>query len=216
LLRSTNRETQPEKYERWMRWLVKMDTSKNEGGIEESFIRRVYGEEEIRSYDGYGYDMVSDFDIELFEKFLYDKDFSVAETAAFFLAYVCPKNFLELIPQAAKYYSEQNYSSLFEDVILQGCNLVIAELHEQYFGSMCRGMLTDAERGDEVATTEFFEQKKLWTPTLRLLKKNTKLYTAILDLLKMLGEYVLPEDEDPEDIGITVDPNQYQLDFPAN
>lgn len=207
---SLDKKKDNEKFNFWIRLLLKYDHSIQELGIDESFVKQVYaGEEEIRGYLGYGDDLDYEFDIELFELFVLDRDIQIAKNAALILAYVCPYRFLEKIPEIAKYYHLQKHSDI-NDLIYEPCRLMLGELHEKYVGSMCPGWFDSLEKGDEEIVEEFEEQKRLWRPVLQFVQ-NSKLHSCILEHLQMLSENALINDLEREPN--IYNPNQLKFDL---
>jgi len=210
LVKSLDRNEQRENYRLWMRFLLKIDNSIEELGIEESYVHKVYGEE-IKTYDGYDTFMDGDFDIELFDEFVFDDDIFIAGRAAVFLSYVCPYYFLERIPSVIKHHKKQKSQAEVIEIIDEPCERILGDLREKYFGGMCRGWFSDAEVGDEEVAEEFTKQKDFWFPISNYIKGDIELHTEITRLLSDLAELVVVDETlpaiPPEDS------NQIKLDF---
>lgn len=208
---SLNRETEKDSYRFWMQHLVKHDTSIEEIGLKESYVFRIYSpeEEELRSYDGYGYDLEIPFDTELFDKLLFNEDCEIAKRASLFLAYVCPYHYLELLPTLFnKLY--QNRIEIFLDLIEAPCCGIINELQSQYFGQMCPGWLTNTEKGSEEIINEYDLQIKLWSPVLRIIRPKSDLCSFIINTIEVLKDYALIGEDEKTPFK---DPNQLKLYF---
>lgn len=209
LLRSIDEEREKEKYKLWMRLLVKYDNRGEELGIEESLVCQYYG---VDNFKGYCSDeRITTLDIEYFDKLILDEDFDVASNAASYLTYAYSMFMLERLPFYNQYY-EQNNFSCFDIILEDSCCAILAELSEMYYGGMCPGALDEAEKGDHWVFEEYYRQKNLWRPTLKILHNHPELYTRILYLLNDLSEYLTEDDQylpkPPEN-----DPNQLKLDF---
>ena len=207
-LQSINKETDFDKYEFWIKVLLKYDSGIEELGFQDSYIGMYYGEEDLRSYDGYGEDMISLFDTELFKSFVLDNNAIVAERAAMFLAFTTPKLYLEYIPHVVKYHKVKK-NDFMEEVVYKPCELIISELHEQYYGSMCPGFFSSLEIGDETAKSEYEEQKRLWEPILLVLGMSSFLAEEIIETIDKLKYYAGIDDDDRR----YNDPNQLKLDL---
>ncbi|WP_282636538.1 type I restriction enzyme HsdR N-terminal domain-containing protein [Sphingobacterium thalpophilum] len=206
-LQSINKETDFDKYEFWIKVLLKYDSGIEDLGFQDSYIGMYFGEEDLRSSDGYGEDMISLFDTELFKSFVLDDNPIVAERAAMFLAYTTPKLYLQYIPQIVKHHKIRK-SDFLAEVIYNPCELIISEMREQYYGSMCPGFFSGLEIGDEIAKSEYEEQANLWAPVIRLVGAQGSLSKEINEILTELKYYAGIDDDNYQ-----IDPNQLKLDL---
>ena len=209
LLRSIDKEKEKERYEFWIRLLVKYDNSGGELGVEESLVCQYYG---VDNFRGYCTDEeCTTLDVEYFEKLVLDEDFEVASNSAGYLTYAYPIFMLDKLPFYNRYY-EQNNLPCFDIILEDSCCFILSELSEMYYGGMCPGALDDVEKGDHWVESEYYRQKELWLPVLKLLSVNPDLYTRVLYLLNDLSEYLIEEDQyllkPPVD-----DPNQLKINF---
>ncbi|WP_256003497.1 type I restriction enzyme HsdR N-terminal domain-containing protein [Pedobacter deserti] len=212
LVKSLDRSLQKDKYEMWMRILLKTDNSIDEIGIEESYVHKIYGED-IRSVDGYDFFVDGDFDLPLFEKFIYDGDIVVATRALTFMAYASPYYTQEILINVINHHKGILAQEAVEDLINESCKIIINNLSTHYWGDMCRGWFTDAEPGDQEVLEEFKKQKAAWSPILNFLRYNMALYATITSELKNLAEYVITS-ADAEIVDENGhDPNQLTFDL---
>mgnify|MGYP000684030208 CR=1 FL=1 len=206
-LMSFDWEKKPESYKFWMSLLIKYDDSIDELGFHECYIHQVYGET-IERFDGH---LDTSLDVDLFELFLFDLDIDVVNRAGYFLAYACPYYYLEkLIPKLAK-----NYVNKLDD--LQGvleytCPQIINQIMDNYYGGMCPGWLSSVENGSEEIKEEFFNQKRIWFPVMKLIETNSNLYKLIKTHLTELRDYAQISLEDDDKIPFR-DPNQLNFNF---
>lgn len=208
-LKGFDRNKERDKYEFWIRLLVKYDRINDDLNIEESFISQYFGEEEMQR--GHYHDEIPyNFDISYFEKLTLDEDFEIAYNAIAILNYLSYTFTLKKLPSIYNYY-QQNNSNGIEEIIESICNNALKVLSDYYYGEMCPGFLYQGH-DDEAICYEFDIQKKLWWPVLRLLNPNTSLYSRIIDLLESLLENIENDDillEYPP----SNDPNQLSIDF---
>lgn len=207
LLMSTNKREETNNYEFWIKWLLFFENDIEDMALEESLTINLFGELEIRSYDGYGNDIVADFDINLFEKLLYDENETIAYRAGLILSYSCPKRYLSKVPSVVNYHKGQD-KFRYLDIVYQPCYRITSDLFEAYYGSMCPGWFDAVEKGDEEIRNEFIEQKKLWSPILKLLDTKSALYNRVIEILNTLAEYALIKDEEKD---YQIDPDQLSL-----
>lgn len=205
-LNSINREKEKEKYQFWIRILLKYDTSIEDLGIEESLICQYYGEDDIKNY--FEDTEYTTLDLDLFEKLVQDPDSVVAENAAKILTYAYPLHMQKKIPFFYEQYKLNKLNSFY--ILENSCQSILYGLFEIYYGSMCPGWLLHAEPGDEDILQEYEKQKELWYPILLNINHTTKLYYEIVSILNDLSEFVV--DKDLDDIPFN-DPNQYNLGF---
>jgi Type I restriction enzyme R protein N terminus (HSDR_N) len=206
-LNSIDREKDKEKYQFWVRILLKYDISIEELGIQECLICQYYGVDDIKNY--FEDAEYTTLDLDLFDQLVLDPDNVVAENAAKVLTYAYPLHVQKKIPFFFEQYKSNNLREHFY-ILENSCKSILHELYEIYYGSMCPGWLSHAEPGDEDIIEEFEKQKELWWPILRNIISTTELYSEIVELLNDLSKFVLNEDLD--DIPFA-DPNQYKLGF---
>lgn len=206
-LNSIDRERDKQKYQFWIRILLKYDTSIEELGIEECLICQYYGADDIKNY--FEDEEYTSLDLDLFDQLVLDPDNVVAENAVKVLTYAYPLHIQNKIPFFFKEYRLNNLNDRFY-ILENSCESILHELYEIYYGSMCPGWLSHAEPGDEDIIEEFEKQKKLWWPILRNINSNPDLYSEIVGLLNDLSKFVL--DNTLDDIPFD-DPNQYNLGF---
>jgi hypothetical protein len=209
LLKSVDEDKEKEKFKHWMRLLVKYDKSKEELGVEESFVCQFYG---VDGFKGYLEDeQNTTLDIDFFERLIFDVDFEISSNAADYLTYAFPMFMLNKLPLFNQYY-EQNNRHGFNQIIKKSCCYIISEMDEMYYGGICPGALDGVEKGDFWVEEEYYKQKNLWSPVLKIMHDCPELYASVLHILNHLAEYIEEEDlylpKPPMD-----DPNQLKLDF---
>ncbi|WHT39459.1 hypothetical protein QNH98_01775 [Myroides sp. mNGS23_01] len=221
LLQGIDSLIEKDKYEFWLRLLIKYDTTIHELGVKESLIWALFvkdeGEDididEIENADYYFYDIfLDDRQIEIFEKFILDKDKEIASKAAIFLAGSLPDYFLKQLPYYQSIYSIKDLSD-FEKVIEPACLYILSELGDRYYGEMCPGWLYNVEKGDADIEREYSEQKALWLPILKSIKLSEETVRDINYNLNSLKKFVIEEDDDPFKNYHSSDPNQLSLDL---
>lgn len=205
LLKSLDEDKEKEKYEFWMRLLVKYDNSAEELSLEESLVFQYYGGEDKSCFD-------ENIDISLFEKLILDEDIEIACNAAKLLSYASYLYTLANLPSIIKYYQDNNRPGI--DRILEcSCCYILCQIDEDYYGCFgCPGLLTDAEQGDENIIEEYYQQKAFWQPILKIIDPQSKLYSNIIGLLDDLAQY-LEEDDNSLKKTLTNDPNQLKINF---
>lgn len=206
LLNSLDVEKETEKYEFWMRLLVKYDASIDDLGVSESLICQFYGEDDIKDYFNTS---ATSLDIDLFERLVLDNDNEIARNAAMVLSYALSIYFLRKVPSYYQYYIQNNLKGI-EYVIESSCEYILSELNEMYYGSMCPGWLSHAKKGDCEIEEEYYRQKTLWRPILKIFKPDSELYNRIFDMLRDLSEYLNDEEQDNPPFD---NPNQLSFDF---
>lgn len=200
-------EEKPDSYKFWMSLLIKYDNSIDDLGFHECYIHKVYGER-IESFDGY---LDTALDVELFEGFLLDSDLEVAKRSGYFLAHASPYYYIEtLIPRLAKNYVDK--LDQFHEILEYTCPQIIQQINENYYGGMCPGWLSYRGKGDDEVKEEYWQQKKMWFPILKLLKPNSDLYAIVTVHLDDLKEYAQITSEEDEQHPF-IDPNQLSLGF---
>lgn len=206
-LNSIEREKEKDKYQFWIRILLKYDTSIKELGVEDCLICQYYGQDDIENY--FEETEYTTLDLDLFDKLVLDSDSVVAENAVKILTYAYPLHIQKKIPYFFEQYKLNNLNEHFY-ILENSCESILYKLYEIYYGSMCPGWLSHAEPGDEDIIEEFEKQKELWRPILRNIIPTTELYSQIVELLNDLSKFAL--DEDFDDLPFN-DPNQYNLEF---
>ena len=209
LLKSIDQENQKEKYRLWMRLLVKYDNREENLGIEDTLVCHYYGVDGFRGY--LETEANTTLDIDLFEQLILDRDFEIANNAASYLTYAYPMLMLNKLPLFKQDY-EQNGLPGFNIIIEKSCCHIISELNEMYYGGICPGALDDVEEGDYWIEEEYYQQKALWQPILKIIDPQSKLYSNIVGLLDDLAQY-LEEDDNSLKKTLTNDPNQLKIDF---
>lgn len=208
-LKSLDIKTERDKYEFWIRLLVKYDRINKELNIEESFICQYFGTEEMQR-GHYNEEIPGNFDVNFFEKLTLDEDFNIAYNAISILNYLSYTFTLKKLPFIYNYYQQNNRNGI-DEIIESICNNALKVLSDYYYGEMCPGLLYHYPENDTIEY-EFSEQKELWWPILKLLDPKSDLYKRIIDLLKSLLDYIegdltllkhLPSN----------DPNQLIIDF---
>lgn len=210
LLKSIDKDKEKEKYEYWMRLLVKYDNSGEELGIEESLVCQYYGADNFCVYLSDEFDTTT-LDIDYFESLILNEDYEVATNAANYLTYACPMFMLNKLPFYNQYYENNNLSG-FKKIKENSCCYIISELDEMYYGGICPGTLSDVEKGDYWIEEEYYRQKALWQPILKTLDPSSNLYSNIIGLLNDLSEYLIEEDPYLPKFPLD-DPNQLKIDF---
>lgn len=205
-LQDLNKEVDNSKYNFWIKVLLKYDNGIEELGFQDSYIGMYYGDEDLRSFDGYF--SHSQFDVTLFKELTLDNDPIISERAAKFLAYSVSHTYLEFVPQVIKHHLKIGNHHL-SDLINGSCDLIIDEMQERYYGSLCRGLFDGIEIGDDIAKSEYEDQTRLWQPIIELVGANSTLAKDITKLLTELKYYAGLEDDNQQ----IIDPNQLKLDL---
>ena len=211
-LQSINREKEREKYEFWMRLLVKYDISDTEQSKQESLIYKYYELDEIGRCYFEATSLADKFDLLFFERLITDNDLDIANKAAMLLAYVYPTFILKKIPSIKKYYEINNLNGI-DQIIENTCNCILKELSYYYYGDICPGFLSFVEKGDYDVVNEFHSQKALWFPILKILSPETELYSDIVEMLGSLNKYIGENDDSLTNLPFN-DPNQLKIEFP--
>lgn len=207
-LKSFDRNRERDKYEFWMRLLVKYDKISDDLNVEESFICQYFGAEEMQR-GHYDDTPPSNFDITFFEKLVLDEDSEIAYNSITILQYLSYTYTLGKLPYIYNYYQQNNRNGI-ERIIENVCNSTLKILDDYYYGEMCPGLLYGGD--DDIIICEFYIQKELWWPILKLLEPKSKLYSRIIDLLTSLSKY-LEESDDSLVYPPSNDPDQLKIDF---
>lgn len=187
LLCSFENEKENEKYEYWMRLLIKYDEI-YDFNILNSLVYEYHG----------GIDMEFTFEEDYYTtkhliKLISDKDKDIARNALAILTNASPLFVLEKLPQYIQNYQQNNHPES-NKLLENACDFILKHLYEAYFGSMCPGWLSCVEKGDREVIEEYYKQKKLWRPILKMLDQNSPIYSEIMELLNDLYEYVIDDD----------------------
>lgn len=207
-LKSFDRNRERDKYEFWMRLLVKYDKISDDLNVEESFICQYFGAEEMQR-GHYDDTPPSNFDITFFEKLVLDEDSEIAYNSITILQYLSYTYTLGKLPYIYNYYQQNNRNGI-ERIIENVCNSTLKILDDYYYGEMCPGLLYGGDH--DIIICEFYIQKELWWPILKLLEPKSKLYSRIIDLLTSLSKY-LEESDDSLVYPPSNDPDQLKIDF---
>lgn len=152
LLKSFDKDKEKKKYEFWMKLLVKYDNSSDGLGIEESLVCQYYGVDDFKTYGSE--ELETTLDIEFFEKLILNEDIKVTCNATKFLTNASYLYMLACLPFFIKYYQENNRPGI-EQILENSCFCILYELCENYYGGICPGMLSDAEKGNEMIIEEY-------------------------------------------------------------
>lgn len=206
-LKTIDREKDEEQYCFWMSMLVKYDSTVEEVGIDESYISAYYGDD-IRSYDGF--QESTPLDVDLFFELIQSEDTELAKKAMYILSYACPYYILE---DFRNIYNSLKSNPSALDVLNVGIEQAYDNLHENYFGSMCKGWLIDSEPAEEF-TNEYKSQLIVLTPIIKLLKEYP-VAQDLKDVLIELRKLAILDDDMKEEVKEIVffDPNQLTLDL---
>lgn len=192
-------------YEFWMRLLVKYDEDVTRTHVSNTLIYDFFGGTDIELMTYFEEDTDT---VDLFMRLVFDEDLDIARNAAAILSYAHPLYMLKKLPSITQIH-QQNNSIEANRLIENSSQIILKHLYEVYYGSMCPGLLSGGDT--EIIVPEFYKQKSLWFPILKLLDPNSNLYSEIIDLLKNLSEYV--EDDDSLAHPPSNDPNQLKIDF---
>jgi hypothetical protein len=147
-------------FEFWMSVLLKYDTSLEDLGIEECYVAQIF-ECEIEGYDIY---YTSDLDIEFFERLILHNDNEVASRAALYLVYTAPYGYMENVVGYRKKLLDHGRD--YEAILACACNQLIYHLDDYYYGTYCKGILIEAEDGEEEIQEEYFKLKPFAIPII--------------------------------------------------
>ncbi|MFH6936345.1 type I restriction enzyme HsdR N-terminal domain-containing protein [Flavobacterium sp. FlaQc-30] len=208
VLESFNKNIKDDHYIYWLRQLVKYDNSVDELGVTESLVFQIYESDDIKMYPDY-YDE-SDFDYDIFTDFLFDEEEIIASRAAQFLSYVDCTSFIEYFLDLKKKLIELNRNHV--EILRKASATILIDLNEMYYGSMCGGMLTESEPGDDWVKEEYLKMKSLLEPII-LTFVGEELSYSLLEILNNLYDIGFTSTENEIDFSLTVDPNQLKLDL---
>lgn len=190
-----------EHFEFWISVLLKYDTSLDDLGPEECYVAGIF-DCEIEGYDIYD---ASCLDVELFERLMSHNDDEVASKAALYLAYTAPYGFMEnLVGYRKKLFNkDRDYASILNCA----CHRVMDNLNDYYYGTYCRGILLEAEDGDEYIKEEYFKLKPFAIPIITFYGDDGigRYLSHLLNQLQIKGE--ISEEIDFED------PDQLKFDL---
>jgi len=204
LILSLKKEVDPEKYQFWIRLLLKYDPTIEDLGVDESFIGKFYNEEAIRSWNGYSEG--STLDADFFYELIFDDDETVAEKAAFVYAYSCPAEFLESFHDIS---SELNRRHKNINSLYKACNRIEYDLRDYYYGFMCKGWLLHAQQGDDDVKAEYYSKEPILNQIVNCFV-GTELAEKLQEILEDLKRHGEISDKPPPN---PVDPNQLNFGF---
>lgn len=188
-------------FEFWITILLKYDNSLEDLGPEECYMAQIF-ECEIEGYDIYD---TSNLDIELFERLVLHRDEEVASKSALYLSYTAPYGFMENLIHYRKKLLDSGRD--YESILNCACDRVIYYLQDYYYGTFCKGILIEAEVGDEYIKEEYFYLKSIATPIMAAYYNNG-IGRFLFDLLNEIRIKVdINDDIDLEN------PNQLKFDF---
>ncbi len=178
-------------FEFWISVLLKYDTSLEDLGPEECYMAQIF-ECEIEGYEDYSN---SELYISILERLLLHEDLDVASNAGLYLAYAGPYGFME---NFADYKEKLDVNGRnYIDVMDAAWNKVIDNLHEIYYGTYCKGMLIEADDGDEYIKEEYFKLRPFAIPIISVYGKSG-MGEYLLDLLNDLRIKATIEESDDE------------------
>lgn len=205
LLFSFDTKKEMNKYEYWLRLLVKYDDI-HDFDVQGSLVYELLGRE----------DMEDDFDedsheIKYLVKLISDKDKDIVYNALAILTNISYSFVLRKLPSFIYEYQQNNHPATNE-LLEKICRCILYHLWYIYYGDMCPGWLSSTEKGDAEVIEEYYKQKKLWWPILKMLHPESETYEDIIKTLQKLSEYVIEEDPEPS-IPPCNDPRQLSFNF---
>lgn len=192
-------------FEFWISVLLKYDTSLEDLGIEECYVAQIF-DCEIEGYDIYD---TSGLNTNLFERLLSHKDDEVASKAALYLAYTAPYGFIENVVEYRSILL--NNGRDHESILACACNQVISHLDDYYYGTYCKGILIEAEDGEEEIKKEYFKLKPFAIPIMATYGEDGigGYLSALLNEIRIKAKI---DEELNEEIDFE-DPDQLKFDF---
>ncbi|MCQ9637914.1 type I restriction enzyme HsdR N-terminal domain-containing protein [Chryseobacterium sp. WG14] len=163
---SIDRVKNKSSFEFWITALLKYDTSLEDLGPEECYMAQIF-ECEIEGYTIYD---TSNLDIELLERLVLHSDEEVASKSALYLAYTAPYGFLENLIEYRKKLLDSGRD--YESILNCACDRIIYYLDDYYYGNFCKGVLIEAEIGDEDIEEEYFYLKSIAIPIINAYCNN--------------------------------------------
>lgn len=175
-VRSVDSEKDPERFTFWLKILISCDYTIDEVGCRESytfdFLEEKWGTLERWSE----YEEDSAFDENPFIEIILDNSESAAKRATIFYATFKPETFLSHLQELASELIKRNKNGY--TVLKIGCEEVLNQLSDAYYGTMCPGLLT-ADLEPEIIKDEYLKQRELLQPILNLFYYDQSLVVVV-------------------------------------
>lgn len=201
-------ETEKEKFNLWLRFLISIDFT-IEDTVEDSYTFALLNEK-WKGLDKWAMDKnVLSFDTTVFFDLICNGSILMARRAAIFCVTFIRDSFLQNLPKLV----EQSNRSMedFQKILLVPCRIILRDLSESYYGSMCPGWFDWIEEiGDQEVKDEFVKWKHQFRPLFSVFGFDSEVSKRMINILTDLRHYA----GDNESLNLTADnKTQYKFDL---